>query len=1386
MGTTNSADKKGLNAYLSEGADVLYGYKVHVNTGNMPDSEGKVVRGRYTTGKVKNMTYTMRTSASEFEETGHLLNWDESIHTHINYPYGGGTIEKITEQLRVYGSPNKWVYDTQQKANNCGVASALNVLSMAGKVDLVNITDDIINSYQQTDFFGNLTTSGISFISSEQLLTLYAIQHDYCNHSKDISAYKTVNDIEGQDGGTYFEDVPGQAHLYHDTMQSINAILNDYGVTSHTEDLSILLRPETEPAPVVITDEEVEVASGEYEQIPVPDADGHGVDDPEWEPTYENGDPIMIMQDTISEYPINSNSGNISIDSKYGDNDKLIFTDLTEDEVLSTNFTLIKDERDLVITYKHSNYVRIVDYYPDPNWIGIGEEPERSHITKIKFFDTDELDLNNFVNAHFVYSNEALNANRRKYGEFIEYLAEQVMEGKGMVLGGYAEAFIGGHGGGHAITLTGVAWNFLDEDATIDDIYGFYVVDTGGWLESTDGAQFITCDQLYNFLTDTYYLEEGELSFEHNFENKIVVTNNCIKDWADDLNITGNDRRNTLYGNRSNNIIRGGGSTDNLYGNEGNDTLYGDAGGDYLYGGTGDNVLYGGAGDDHYIFDTNNGAQHDEITPGAGKDTIEFQHQDLNGLNYFNKDGDLLIKYNGDNSSVIVKEYFKRSLYSNLETVIANGVSQNLITLFRDRALDYIVDENTASNIAGTKYNDNITASNRNDIIKSGAGNDTIISGAGDDTIYGGADDDTIMVTYGNNKIYGEAGLNGVKYEGAFSGYDTIYSGKGHDFIELKDKTRADISFSQKGKDLVISYDDNESSITVANYFGMKGKTSVQYIELQGGDFIDLTGEYNAICADLRQNIKLTANGAFAGGDGNDTLTGGKVNDTIIGGLGDDLIKSGAGNDIITGGLGSDQMYAQQGNTTFKFTTMYDGDDVIYSSGNGNIALDFSDMGGALVLNGNTGFVGGYNRYGDKNYAFSKSKNDLVINYGKQVDQESMSRITISNYFNSKNTFDLIDTNGTHLDLANALIYFEGKQDVKNKLVGTKQGDLIYGGNLADTISAGLGNDEIHGGEGNDLITGGAGHNIIVYHDGDGVDTINLTKGEQLDIELAEGEFNAGNIDYAVDTKGNLLIMNNGETIITLNGFGKRDVTGATGAVNLYIGDVLINDLRNDILFANYTDFSATKKSYKGSWLAERIDASGLATSTGRNDMGVNIDGGAGNDVIIGSAFNDTLKGGLGNDTITGYSGKNTIDGGAGSDTYQLFTQTGENSIIKDTGKGLGDNDTARFNCNKNNLKVICNITKTGIVKDFTISSLDENNNKATLTGIEEIQANTNDIGVDYYRYNCNLIVNDVVAWLTTPGHSYADVNTAMNKASLMQQQELIAIFNQGWEAVPV
>ncbi|MGJ3249430.1 MAG: hypothetical protein ACFE0I_25575 [Elainellaceae cyanobacterium] len=163
-----------------------------------------------------------------------------------------------------------------------------------------------------------------------------------------------------------------------------------------------------------------------------------------------------------------------------------------------------------------------------------------------------------------------------------------------------------------------------DDDWQLERVDGdgvdWYVVrDEGDRPENDDGG------------LDTI-LSQVSLTLDETFENLVLGGRG-------DLNGTGNDLDNSIYGNAGNNVLQGRMGDDLLDGQDGDDVVYGDIGADRLYGGDGNDwlvgnmgndtlsggggtdILLGGNGGDHLI----GGADSDifVLQSGRGKATIQ-------------------------------------------------------------------------------------------------------------------------------------------------------------------------------------------------------------------------------------------------------------------------------------------------------------------------------------------------------------------------------------------------------------------------------------------------------------------------------------------------------------------------------------------------------------------------------------------------------------------------------------------------------------------------------------------------------------------------------------------------------------------------------------------
>ena len=219
------------------------------------------------------------------------------------------------------------------------------------------------------------------------------------------------------------------------------------------------------------------------------------------------------------------------------------------------------------------------------------------------------------------------------------------------------------------------------------------------------------------------------------------------------------------------------------------------------------------------------------------------------------------------------------------------------------------------------------------------------------------------------------------------------------------------------------------------------------------------------------------------------------------------------------------------------------------------------------------------------------------------------------------------DANAAVSDVAAWLNYFlKGStlivgSDEASVLNGTEGQDQVRGQSKDDTIDAGAGDDLIEAGWGNDTVQGGAGNDLIFGQGGDdqldggaGSDTYRVTGNQAGGWSSFQGfDTYADSGSSGTDT---LQAIGSGDVDLGVKAWGSTgieviDTSAASGTVRL-LGDSAANtlDLRNTNVIGQLT-----------------------------------IDGGYGDDTIIGNAAANVIVGG---------SGEDSLDGGNGADTYRV------------------------------------------------------------------------------------------------------------------------------------
>jgi Ca2+-binding RTX toxin-like protein len=231
-------------------------------------------------------------------------------------------------------------------------------------------------------------------------------------------------------------------------------------------------------------------------------------------------------------------------------------------------------------------------------------------------------------------------------------------------------------------------------------------------------------------------------------------------------------------------------------------------------------------------------------------------------------------------------------------------------------------------------------------------------------------------------------------------------------------------------------------------------------------------------------------------------------------------------------------------------------------------------------------------------------------------------------------------------------------------LYGRAGNDLLYGGDGFDSIFAGADNDVVYGDAGDDYIDGSTGDDV-------------LYGGADNDTVLGGTGF-----DKLFGDDGNDSLNGGSEKDTLYGGAGNDTLLGGTGTDMLYGGDG--DDSLNGGGSDGYYESSMTFESLYGGNGNDVLRGGtgglgmGLLYGEAGNDIlysgsaGSNLNGGAGNDRLIGTSAYDifTFDGEFGRDTVVGMVNA-TPDGAtfSGQGINQLwFTKSGNNLLVSAIG----------------------------------------------------------------------------------------------------------------------
>lgn len=683
--------------------------------------------------------------------------------------------------------------------------------------------------------------------------------------------------------------------------------------------------------------------------------------------------------------------------------------------------------------------------------------------------------------------------------------------------------------------------------------------------------------------------------------------------------------------------VDGGSGNDTILGGNGVDTLIGGDGDDFIDGQQGNDLVSLGAGNDVFQWDPGDGS--DIVEGGANTDRMVFNGSGGSEVFTASANGGRLLFTRNLGSIVMDLNDVERidvNALGSTDTIVVNDLTGTDVTQ---------VNVNLASLIGGN---------------------------AGD------AQADTV-ITHGTN------------------GNDIIdVFGAGSSLSVLGLSAAVNITSSEGANDsLVIVGGEGNDGITATTL-----PAGVSRLTLDGGAGNDtLLGSQGA--------------DTFLGGDGNDFVFGDNGNDVALLGAGDDVFQwdPGDGNDTIEGQDGTDALVFFGSNASENVNIV----------ANGGRALLIRDIAGVTMDMNDVERIDFRGLGGADNIVVGDLSGTDVTQIGIDLrgpnggGDEAADTVTV-NATNGADVFGVAGDAGgiTVFGLQAGVSIFQ--QEVANDrltLNGLGGDDVIDATSLeADgiqlTMNGGLGNDAFLGSEGDDVVNGGDGDDIalmgagddrFVWNPGDDNDTLEGQAG--FDVMQFNGSNASENINITANGGRVLFQRNVANVLMDLNDMESINFNALGGADNIVVGDLSGTDVVEvnvamggaDGQFDNVAAIGtagddvalvvgdasgvsvlglAAQINITGSEAAndrisivmgdgdDVVEASGLAAGA----IGLYVDGGDGDDVIIGSAGDDFLFGGAGDDVIIGGGGNDVIDGGEGDDVeIQGFS----------AGAGLGD-----------------------------------------------------------------------------------------------------------------
>ncbi|MBB4379156.1 Hemolysin-type calcium-binding repeat-containing protein [Bradyrhizobium sp. Rc3b] len=632
-----------------------------------------------------------------------------------------------------------------------------------------------------------------------------------------------------------------------------------------------------------------------------------------------------------------------------------------------------------------------------------------------------------------------------------------------------------------------------------------------------------------------------------------------------------------------------------------------------------------------------------------------------------------------------------------------------------------------AANLFGGAGNDTLTGGSAGDMLFGQSGHDTLFGKGGNDLLFGGSGNDVLIGGDGNDQMFGEAGNDRMIWNPGDDS-DLMEGGEGIDTAEVNGgnggETFAIMANGTRVRFDRVDVAPFSLDIGTTENLVLKAGGGDDVVTATGNlaALINLTIDGGA-----GNDTILGGNGAdrLLGGDGNDFIDGNQGNDTALLGAGNDTFQwdPGDGSDKVEGQAGTDTLLFNGSNIGEEITlsAAHDGRTLL-TRNVGNITMDLDGIE-TVTINAQGGsdniVVSDLTRTDVRQVNIDLGSGGTGDGAADTVTLEGARSADTIEVSGSGNSVAI-----TGLPAAVAITSAEGANDalliqglggndtisaaalvagiVHLTIDGGAGNDTILGSAGNDTLIGGDGNDFIDGNQGNDVALLGAGNDIVQWNPGDGSDTVE--GGTGVDALRFFGANIAENIAIAANGDRALLTRDVANITMDLHGVEQVDIHALGGSDHVTVGDLTGTDVTRvnidlggsagtpdgavDTVAVDATQGADTfgvsgnaagvtvfglhaashltamdatdQLTLNGLAGDDTIDASGLAAGV----LQLTINGGIGNDTIIGSQGDDLINGGDGNDVALMGAGNDTFVWNPGDDNDTIEGQAGSDTLL--------------------------------------------------------------------------------------------------------------------------